>query len=159
MKKTLLFLFISLLAFKSMAQITKEGYGNFLLGKTSLQSINQWYPDAKRQLLGLSDAAHVEIVMLKEEGVELFFGVNVDSNLDSVYLEQIDLTQPCYGKTEKNTGIGTGIKEVLQQYGNSHSLQPKEYKKSQLLHYGWITFYTHKGLVDRISINGDEENH
>ncbi len=154
MKKPIVVLIFLLLGLKSNGQsISKEGYGNFLLGKTSLQSINQQYPNESHSLLALGDSNHVEIITLKKEGTELFFNSSSSANLDTVYLVQIDIIKPSFGKTQNDIGIGSRLEDVLARYGNPKKGVVGNRKKSQLLIYDWITIYTHKGIVDRISLN------
>ena len=148
---SVLFIFLSNL---DSFLITQEGYGNFILGKTTLESINTFYPSGQHSKWPLDNTLSTESIRLKERGIELFFTYEKDDNLDSVYLHQIDMTSPCTGKTEKNIGIGSSIEEVIQAYGNKpYLINEKEMRKDQFLNYKWIIIYTSKGNVNRISIS------
>jgi hypothetical protein len=90
---------------------------------------------------------NVESVFIQEQGIKLFFTHKVGVDPESVFLNQIDITDPCYARTEKNISIGSTVEEVVQQYGII-----KDYETSKLLVYDWIGFYIENKHVNRISV-------
>ena len=142
-------LLLNLYSFAS--HITKDGYGDFLFGKTSLAYINEMYPEKDRALYDLGNNEKMVSINFPEQGVEIFFIYKIADDLNNVFLSQINITAPCTGTTEKNIGIGSSIENVLMAYPQK-SINPKGYKKGQLVIYDSFQIFTSKGKVDSIMI-------
>jgi len=147
-----IFLLLNLNAYASF--ITEEGYENFLIGKTSLLSVYENYPEIKPGIADANDSTQVISFYFIDKGIELFFMSKQSDAPGSIYLFQIDITAPCLAVTKNNIGvpIGIGSKEtVLKKYGTNITGK-EQLDKSNLYFYGRLWVSTQKGKVERISI-------